>query len=252
MPTIGDLEITPPHILLYGKPGAGKSALLQTLGDKVQILDFDDGVITGKTLKDKWFETRKKANFIDLVERNPRNTTIFAKTEDIVQKTLEDCIKGTFPYEAFVLDSFTTLADHAMLYTLHKDGKSINANPEIQHWGRTFNRLNALLLDLFALPITVILVCHEKQGLDTHEIKDDRQVEICISGTKFPSQVCSKFGEIWRCKAPRTTGKKYYEIQTMADYLTTCRTRLNVPNNLDMDLGLKHILSLGGFNFKGN
>ena len=40
-------------ILIYGKAGVGKTALVMTLGEKLQLLDVDDGVTTGKRLEDE-------------------------------------------------------------------------------------------------------------------------------------------------------------------------------------------------------
>jgi SpoVK/Ycf46/Vps4 family AAA+-type ATPase len=47
MAKLKDLKFQHPKILLWGRPGCGKTALALTLGTRAQVLDCDEGLMTG-------------------------------------------------------------------------------------------------------------------------------------------------------------------------------------------------------------
>jgi len=62
---LSDIKTKPPKILLIGNYGSGKTCFATTGGKYVQVIDLDEGLISAKTLKDNFTETRSE---IDIIE----------------------------------------------------------------------------------------------------------------------------------------------------------------------------------------
>jgi len=240
---LSELPMHPPKILLCGDPGSGKTALALTLGKSARVIDLDNGLRTGLTLKDKFESARREVDVRPCWEENPEKAIAFSKARSFISALATECATKTQTCRALVVDSLTTLAEFAMRNVLAANGK-LGKPPEIQHWGLSFLDLENVFVALRSLPIVVVVVAHLQRT------EEDGVTKSCIlmSGQKMPYKIPAYFDEVWVMKTKRVEqGKTKYLIQTKSSTTFSARSRSNLEDNLDADLGLPEILKLMGY-----
>jgi hypothetical protein len=245
---LSELPSKPPKILLYGEVGAGKTALGLTLGENCQVIDMDDGLKTGLTLKDDWLETRKKVDVKQYFETDPaKKAEAFTKMKQYVYSIPQEIQAKRYPFQALLLDSLTTFGDSAVAYVMANSGK-IGQNPEIQHWGLAFTEIKNVLAVLRTLPIVVVLIAHEQSKTTGKGQDAETKLEIAIPGKNLPSQICRYFDELWYLKAvPVQQGKRQYVLKTISDAFLTARSRSQLPDRTDTKVGMWELIKLLGY-----
>ena len=245
-PTLADMKILHPKILVYGIAGTGKTALALTLGGCLQVMDMDNGLTTGKTLKDEFYEERMKVNVVGgLLENDPIRGVAFLKAKNHLYAVADACAKGTYSFDALCVDSLTSLVDAAMRM-VQGNSSHIGENPQLQEYGLAFNEVENFLTILKSLPIVVIVIAHQ------HEFEVDKvtKVRIALPGRKLPGKIAGWFDEVWRMNIKNLPqGKTGYFIQTKGTASTLARSRFNIADGIDAKQGLRTILKGAGYEF---
>jgi len=246
-----DLERKPPKILLYSGAGTGKTAFVSTLGEILQLYDLDDGVTTLVTLDDKFSDLRKSVDVKQCLEIDPTKAMAFKKLKSHLQEVSKACALGNYPFKALAIDSFTALADYALRSAKYNSGKLAEPRISLPEYGIAFSELENVVLTLRSLPIITIIIFHEMYvgvtgGVDADEA---HTLEIAIPGKQLPYKIPRFFDEIWYLDVRRRGGgKSERRLLTTKSPTIRARSRLNVPDGTNINVGLKQILSDSGYN----
>ena len=156
---------------------------------------------------------------------DPLTASAFMKFRQALIKVSNQCNKGTFPYDAYVVDSLTSIAMASQRMVMVNSSK-VGQNPQIQHWGALLNEILNVVTLIRSLPIIVFVLAHET----VFTSDDEKIVQIAISGHKLPGQITRLFNEIWylRCKPLGGGGQELY-IQTVPTSSITCRSGRGLP-----------------------
>lgn len=260
---IGDAKLSPPKLLIYGPAGAGKSALMYTLGARIKVFDFDRGWNTALKLQDEHTKRRQEVELagpvidgqpMGYVDANPKSPKAwFAFKTDLI--ALAGSIQssgGKSPYQAYGFDSLTTMFECALRFIMGNGGDSFGA-PQIQHWGLAFTEVLNMMSIIRTLPGVVVLIAHEQRDVikRTPTDKDGQQIiEIGIPGKNMPGKIPSYFDEFWYMDTVPGVGNKLERrLQTCKDMLVGARSRLCLPNGTETKDGLEAILKKCGYEF---
>ena len=247
---LSEIPRKPPKIILCGESGTGKSALAMTLGEGTIYVDLDDGLMTGVTFKDQWYERRQQVEVKRCVEEDPSKALAFGKARSYMQGIADSFIAGKPICRAVVVDSLTTLADAAMRMVLANNNR-LGLQPQKQHWGMRDLALDGFFNVLYALPCVVVMVAHLQLSGDEAEGEGGVAYRIAMQGKAYPPKLPVRFDEIWLTKMLRGAGgRNTYAVSTQASGLFSCRTRYNLPDNQDANQGLPALLGKIGFEWK--
>lgn len=244
-----ELPIKPPKILLYGSSGSGKTALATTCGPHCQVIDFDDGVETARTLADSFQPQRRQIDVLQALERDPAFPTAYAKGKEHLRGVATQCNQKKYPFKVLVIDSLTSMADACLRMVLKNSNKletsgGMAMNPEIQHWGLAFLEMESFLSIARSLPIAVILIAHEQMN----EIDGVNKLQLAISGKKNPTKIPRFFDELWYMKTRNAAGGKIeYVIQTNSTAGIEARSRKNIPDLTNANVGMPELLKRMGY-----
>lgn len=245
---VSDITNPPPKILLVGNIGTGKTALTLTLGEGLEIADLDNGLKTGNSLKDKFTDARKAVSVRQFLEPDGSSLgTVFPAFAKYVREIPARIRSGDWKFKAFAVDSLSSLAEAALAYVMKNSGK-VGGNPEIQHWGITFNEIKNVLNVLRYLPVPVVLIAHEQvKTVGKGEQKRDI-LEVAVSGKNLASQICRYYDEIWYVE-PRATagGKQTFVLKTISDSIFPARSRSCLENGINTEIGMWELLKKIGY-----
>lgn len=227
-------------ILLYGPVGRGKTALALTLGEEAQVLDMDDGLMTGLGLKDSFYKARTSVDVLQFLEKGSSSATAFARARASITRITNEAVAGRYPFKYFILDSYTALAEAAVRYVMFNDSK-LGEAPQIQHWGMAFVEIKNVMLLLRVMPLTVVMIAHEQ----CREVDKRPLVEIATPGQKMPHEIPRYFDEVWRMMLKNLAGGKVaYVVQTKGTATVTARSRSNLPTDTNTEIGMPSLLGL--------
>lgn len=245
---VGEVTIKAPKILLYGDVGTGKTALALTAGERAQVIDLDDGLMTGVTLQDQFTAERKKVDAYSYVEPEPqKKAVVFHQVKQKIIGIANDCVRKVYPYDLLIVDSLSALAESAVAQIMTNSGKFGQA-PEIQHWGLAFLEIKSVMSVIRSMPIPVILIAHEQTKSIGKGMDKDEKLQIAVAGKNLPSEIARYFDEIWYMRvADGPQNKKLRRIQTVADEKRLARSRFNVPDMTDVSCGMWELLKKCGY-----
>lgn len=238
MPQLKDIESKVPKILIYSPAGTGKTALALSAGADTEILDMDDGVLTGQTLDDKWKEERLKVEVKQFLESDPLKAVAFKKFKNRMIKIAKECTEGKYPHKLLTVDSLTSFADGAVRYIMY-NSSMLGQAPQIQHWGTAFIEIENILTLIRSLPIPVILLAHEQiKTIDKKDVTD-----LAVSGRNLPSKIRRFFDEVWWINVRNAAGGKVErKIQTKSTESIGCRSRWNMEDGINVNVGMRELL----------
>lgn len=245
---VSDLQQKAPKILLYGPIGTGKTALALTLGARAQVMDMDDGLMTGVKLEDKWTAERRAVDVVQFLETQPhKKAEAFAASKRHVLDVANQCVAGKYPFDALIIDSLSAMAENALNYIMANSGQ-LNQQPQIQHWGLAFSEIKQVVAVLRTLPLVVVLIAHEQIKTIGTGPTAETKLEIAIQGKNLPQQIARYFDEIFHIRAkPAGGGKFSYIIQTKSDDKIEARSRMQIPNHTDTSIGMWELVRLMGY-----
>lgn len=245
---VSDIEGKPPKVLLWGDVGSWKTSLLLTLGAPLQVLDFDDGCLTGVKLQDRWTEDRRAVDVIQFLEPAPHKVaTVFQRAKQKIIEISNECALKKYPFGALGIDSLSALADASLQQILSNSGR-LGQQPEIQHWGLAFSQLKDLVAVLRTLPIPVIYIGHEQVKSVGEGASRRETLELALNGKNLGNQICRYCDEIWYSRIkPVGSGKYVQQLQTVDDGTIPCRSRGCIPNNINAEIGMWELLKLAGY-----
>lgn len=149
------------RILIYGKNKTGKTTFLGTMGDKMLVVNMEDGTASIRDSgADQW------------------DVHSWQDVEDLywyVKQGLED---GDFPYTTLGWDTLTRLFDIVLRnIATGSDGfdpENDIMQPTIRDYGLATQRLKYWIAAFHALPINHVWLCQERSGMaeDTEDAYD--------------------------------------------------------------------------------
>lgn len=244
---VSELDVlkNPPSILIYGPAGTFKTGLVSQASG-AYLFDFDNGMATAKTMKDKFTSIRQNLEFDTYVDEDPRKAHAWMDARDKMQSFVNAVAAKTFPYNGIVIDSLTGMTKAIQYHTMKCVKNDPFAKPEIQHWYAMILEMEKVLSMIRGIKSLVIVTAHE-MPLE----KDGRDVFTPKSMTKKHSATEIKwlFDEIWHSSVsigPR--GVTQWMLSSVSTPSIECRTRRGFPDRLIYnEIGLKGVLEKIGY-----
>lgn len=245
---LSELPIPIPKVLIWGKPGCGKTPFITSYGKGLQVIDLDRGMGSSMTLSDKWKESRKDVDVIDCFESDATKAQSWSLFKKTLASIYAECVKGTYPYEVLAIDSFTTLASNVLRSILANSNKLGQSGAMTQQfWGLAISEIENQFAYIQALPIPVVVTFHDREVTEGAGTAQVTYQEIAIYGKNLPRTLISVFNEVWRQCVRTTGGKMTPYLQTVPDAYSLCRSGRALKNETLTDLGLKEVLNLLGW-----
>lgn len=258
MPKISDLsQLDMPSILLCGPPRTGKTLFALTAGESCELISTDGGWESAATFKDLWTSERQKVEVTVCEEDNPSFPRGFAKLRSLITQRYVQYQQDSYPYKVLVIDNLSSMAEMALAHMMTGSKRGIadnkgDINPaSMREYGMAIGEITKLCSYLRLMKKVVrILITHTSIKdivNDKNEIVGNRE-EIGVYGRNLPKDLTQWFSEVWYAKiqmAPRskpTDPGSSFHIQTVPLPHLVCGTRAQVPNMLNMNVGLKKIL----------
>jgi len=237
-------DLYPPHILVYGEPGSGKTVLGLSGGSEVLCIDLDGGLKSGLTLQDGFSKQRLEVEVKDCVERNPKRPVAFDKAVSYIESFANDKERK---HSILMIDSLTMLSE-ACIAKVSFENNRLGQSLYEAHWGIIIRHMENLIWTIKAIPTVVYLTAHQMYyDVPTEGENDLTKTTILISGKKLPGKIIASFDELWYLK-PRNIGAKVeIEIQAFTSALVTARTRSQLPKGTLTSLGLVEVLRRIGY-----
>jgi len=239
----------PPTILIYGPAGAWKTSLV-TQASGGYLNDFDDGMLTTVTLKDKFFDLRQKIEFDTFVYLYPKNPTLFHKFKMKLVDISNKIRSKTWPFDAYILDSLTGLAVAIKLYVMKDMAGNALAKPQIQHWGSMVHEMESVLTTIRSLSVLTLITAH----VNIEEI-DESNVVFPMSITKKHgnNKLMWLFDEVWYASVqPEGQGNYAGYVQGNSTLSIKARTRSSFGKVKHSEIGLVGVLEKVGYKYGKN
>lgn len=255
MPKPQDIKSTPPKVLIYSPPGEGKTALLETLGSRLLLLDLDlhaAGVAT--TFRDEFLKDRIEIDVEVFPETDPIKGTAFLRFKERVYDIVNTIRLNPKAFKKTVVgvDSITSMTAAAGRYILGNSSRLPDSgakpwtNITQPEWGLMFSELLNIISLLRSIPLPVIYTAHHQASA----VVSASEIEIMAPGKSMPNQIASLMDEIWfmRKNASTTPSGIVYErvLQTASDSKIMARSCYNLPPLVKVSHGLPKIFEMMG------
>ena len=247
MTTLADYKAGHPKILLLGRVGSGKSLLATTLGKRCLVLDMNNGLVSAQRYKDKFSAQRLECEVKNCWDAG-KPDAMWARCVAYIQSF---CAKPS--HEALVIDGLTDLAMAALGSQLQGSGKwdeSSIASIAQKDWGNGIMLLQRVMYRLRSVPAVVVLIAHTKLvsvGKPPDTVDQER---ISVYGKNLGNDIMSLFDEVWYTNVTGGGTNRKFQLQTVTSSGVQCKTRRQLPNNTDMNIGLPKLLESIGHEWK--
>jgi hypothetical protein len=252
----GEIQNSTKAILMWGKPGCGKTVLTGTLGPILHLINLDGNIDSLKTTRDAFSEQRKLVEVELGLEKDDVLPTgaiqyyAIDKLRNYFYAVGQWCLQEKYPFKAVALDHLTRVAVMArrkiMATVIHPKNEHPHT-PDIGQWGMIFTEIEMVINAFVAIPRMKVLIAHEA----TNETDMAISHEIMIPGRQLPAIIRSMFSEIWYLEnrtQPQMDGttRNNYLIRTVQSLNGTARSCLNIPDGTSQSLGMVEILRRQG------
>ena len=235
-----DIINKPPHVLIYGPIGTQKTSLVSQASNGY-MLDFDDGMITARDLKDKFTSLRQNIEFDIFVDEDPSKPKAWLAARKKIQDIITLSQTGKWKYDAIIIDSLTGMAKVIMLHVMSCAGNSYK-KPEIQHWGSMVQEMEVALTMLRAIKTLRLTTAHE---LSLEVAGADCFTPMSITKGHSTQKLMWLFDEVWYANIRKgARGVTSFLVGGKPSGSHRTRTRSGLIEDVNQDeLGLKGILS---------
>jgi len=238
MPRASDIKLDDHNMsfLLIGENGSYKTRFLGTMPFEVYVFDFDKGLASVRGAQHIEYDIFKDAPWRGKERKELgiyKFGTGWKAFLDRLNAIGELIDKGTCPYKALAIDSYTMMAELLMNHVINSDDKITDKskNPEIQHWN-TFNRSMRNVLDQFtSWPLIKVVTAHIERAENplTNGIE-----QLPLANGKMQGLLPNFFDEVYFCDVTTKTegGQKIPvpTLQTVKDAVRkNARSRWHVP-----------------------
>ena len=240
-PKLSEYTASYPKIILAGRTGSGKTLLATTLGARSLVLDLNNGLSSAVRFRDAHTTTRGACDVKCCWD---------AGKPDAVWKRVLGYITDfeTKPsHEALVIDGLSDLAEAAMGTILIGGGKWDEASATKQtqaDWGAAIGLMTRLMYRIKIIKAIVVMVAHVRD--DELKGKNVERLAVYGKGTLAPL-IEGVFDEVWYTNVTGLGDKRRFELQTVSTYTTQCKTRRQLPDGTDMNVGMPKILEMIGW-----
>ncbi len=236
----------PPSFCIFGPAGSGKTGLVSQAGG-AYMFDFDDGMRTAVTLKDKFTHLRQALEFDIYVDENPEKPVEFIRAKKKLMEILQLRAAKKWPYDAVIIDSLTGLCRAAMLHVLGCSGDAMRV-PQIQHYGQAVNAIESILTLLRSLRLPILMTAHEML------IETDTSTLIRIMSVTRPhgmNKLPWLFDEVLHMKTrAKGQGVIDYIVSGRSTSTVATRTRSGITRDVVInDIGLQGLFEIVGFKY---
>lgn len=244
---ITELAKGPGMFLLYGPPGAGKTALATSFGEGAEILDIGKGLQTALTFKDKFYEERRKCLFNPCYDDNPAMPQAWMKLKS---RVFEIGQQGpAYKNKCLIIDELSAINQASLRYILFNGNRlfGLMHTPTTKNgitqpeWGLAMQEILNLVVVLKSLRCHVILIAHDV----TEDDMDASKKNINALGRKLAPQLPGYFDEVLHMKVDQQTRKR--SLQSQPTWDVVARTRGQLPNPYDPDKGMRQLMIDAGF-----
>lgn len=242
----------PPNILIYGPAGSYKTALVSQASN-AYMFDFDDGMRTAATFKDKFFEQRQGIEFDIYKDKLVTKPTAYMLAKKKLLAISEACAKNQWKHDCCIIDSLTGLCRACQSYIMslpsagNQEGDPLKM-PERNHWGPMVNEVENILTILRSLNVLTIVTAH---GMSLTVDEMEKFFPKSITKPHSEAKLVWLFDEVWYTKIRRGAQKK---IEGLVSGRSTnsiqARTRSGLLDDVvHTDIGLVGLLDKIGFKY---
>ena len=241
MVLLKDYEAGAMKVLLLGPSGSGKTCLALTLGERAVVLDLNNGLVAPKTFKDRFFKERQEVD----VKRcwGPGGpSAMWGKTKGFVTSFVAKPPRG-----ALVIDGLSDLLEASLGDVLAKSGKWDAAQSATQsEWGVAISQVERLLWKVKSVNAVVVVVAHTK-FVERNKVM--KEVLACF-GTTLPGKIMALFDEAWYTRVTGFGDKRKWVLQSQSSAEVECKTRRQLPERSEMNLGLPRLMKMVGWKWE--
>ncbi len=245
----------PPNILIHGPAGSYKTALVSQASN-AYMFDFDDGMRTAATFKDKWFDARQGIEFDIYKDKDVQKPTAFMKAKQKLLSISAACAAGTYKHDAVIVDTLTGMCKACVSYVMsipstgNKEGDAL-AQPMQNHWGPMVNEIESILTILRSLNVMTILTAHTF-SLEVGGI--EKFFTASITKPHGQNKLTWMFDEVWSTKIKAgAQGKSTPVITGKSTSCVEARTRSGLNTEvMHQEIGLVALLKMIGFDYGKN
>ncbi len=236
-----------PSILFYGPVGTSKTALISQAKNGY-VFDFDNGMLTAATLKDKFFDIRQNIEFDTYVEENPLKPVKWIKVIEKLQSFVVQALAGSLKYDTVCIDSLTGCCRTLRLHVMSLSGDPMRV-PQIQHWGAMVTELERILTLMRSLKNVLKLITAHEMIVESKE--GNRFSPMSITRPHSLNALTWLFDEVIYTKVKSAgMGKTDYIVTGKSTSEIKCRTRSGFDKDLiHNDIGLEGILKMFQYNY---
>ena len=232
-----------PKVILLGPPGSGKTLLATTLGHRAKVLDINNGLASAKLFKDKFTAERQECEVVNCWDSGSPDT-VWARTVKEIRNFTD---KPSHP--ALIIDGLTDLAEAALgnvLLGAGKWGEESASSVEQREWGQAIMMMQRLMYRIKSCQAVVVLVAHTATaGAVKREFE-----RLSVYGRNLRPAIAGLFDETWYQKVSGFGTKKTFTLQAVTSGTVECKTRRQLPDGSDVNLGMVKLLELTGFTFE--